>query len=161
MTIFTIGYEGLNVGTFMSLLADYGIDVLVDVRELPLSRKPGFSKKALEALLNSSNCQYIHMPDLGCPKLIRDRYRKDGNWSDYIKSFMEYLATQEASIATLSALAKNMNCALMCYEADPNFCHRSMVANAVKNHCGNANVVHIKGSAVKIVNTALLELGFV
>ena len=47
MTVFTIGYEGLDIGAFMSLLAEHGIETVVDIRELPLSRKPGFSKKAL------------------------------------------------------------------------------------------------------------------
>jgi len=54
MTVFTIGYEGLDIDAFMSLLAEHGIDTVVDVRELPLSRKPGFSKKALANILNIS-----------------------------------------------------------------------------------------------------------
>jgi uncharacterized protein (DUF488 family) len=75
MTVFTIGYEGLNVDTFMSLLAQHGIETVVDVRELPLSRKTGFSKKALTNALNPSGVEYVHMVNLGCPKPVRDRYR--------------------------------------------------------------------------------------
>ena len=146
MTIFTIGYEGLNIDAFVSLLAEHGVDTLVDVRELPLSRKPGFSKKALANVLNSSGREYVHMVGLGCPKPIRDRYREDGDWKRYTKGFMKYLKTQDDTIAELSTLAVSKNCALLCYEADSNFCHRSMVADAVKEYCG-ARITHIKAAA--------------
>lgn len=80
MTIFTIGYEGLDIDAFLSLLAKHDINTVVDVRELPLSRKPGFSKKALGTALNLSGREYVHMVQLGCPKTVRERYRYDGNW---------------------------------------------------------------------------------
>lgn len=146
MTVFTIGYEGLDIDAFMSLLTEHSIDTIVDVRELPLSRKPGFSKKSLANALNLSGREYAHMVDLGCPKPVRDRYREDRNWKRYTEGFMKYLKTQDDAIAELSTLVASANCALLCYEADSNFCHRSMVANAVKDHCG-ARVTHIKASA--------------
>lgn len=159
MTVFTIGYEGLDIDAFMSLLAEHGIDTIVDVRELPLSRKPGFSKKALANILNISGREYVHMVDLGCPKLVRDRYREDGNWKRYTEGFLKYLKTQDDAIAELSALAATSNCALLCYEADSNFCHRSMVANAVKNYSG-ARVTHIKASAKTAKLAAFPQLAF-
>lgn len=143
MTVFSIGYEGLDIDAFVSLLVKYGIDTVVDVRELPLSRKPGFSKKALANVLNLSGREYVHMVELGCPKPVRDRYREDGNWKRYTAGFMKHLKTQDDAIAELSSLAATSNCALLCYEADSSFCHRSMVANAVKDYCG-ARVIHIK-----------------
>ncbi|WP_405124651.1 DUF488 family protein [Ralstonia pseudosolanacearum] len=142
MTIFTIGYEGLDIDTFVSLLTEHAIDTVVDIRELPLSRKPGFSKKALASVLNLSGLEYVHMVDLGCPKPVRDRYREDGNWKHYTQGFLKYLKTQDAAVAELSDLVSSSTCALLCYEADYNFCHRSMVANAVREHCGAA-VEHI------------------
>ena len=151
MTVFTIGYEGLSIDTFISLLNDHGIDTIVDVREMPLSRKSGFSKKALANILNLSGREYVHMVDLGCPKPIRDRYREDGNWKSYTESFLKYLRTQEEAIAKLSAMAASSNCALLCYEADYNFCHRSMVADAVKNYCG-ARVQHINVGDARTAN---------
>lgn len=159
MTVFTIGYEGLDIDAFMSLLAEHGIDTVVDVRELPLSRKPGFSKKALANVLNLSGREYVHMVDLGCPKPVRDRYREDGNWKRYTDGFMKYLKTQDDAIAELSSLAASSNCALLCYEADSNFCHRSMVANAVKDYCG-ARVTHIKAAAKTASPAASLRLAF-
>lgn len=145
MTVFTIGYEGLNVDAFMSLLARYDVETVVDVRELPLSRKPGFSKKALANTLNLTGLEYVHMADLGCPKPVRDRYREDGNWKRYTEGFLEHLESQETAIAELSELVGTSNCALLCFEADFNYCHRSMVANAVRDYCG-ADISHIKAS---------------
>jgi len=152
MTVFTIGYEGLDIDTFLSLLGKHGIETVVDIRELPLSRKPGFSKKALARTLNLSGLEYVHMVDLGCPRPVRDRYREDGDWKRYTGGFLKHLKTQKAAIADLADLASSSNCALLCYEADFNFCHRSMVANAVREHCG-ADVEHI--SAIKARTTTL------
>lgn len=151
MNIYTIGYEGLDIEGFLSLLAENDIETIVDVREMPLSRKPGFSKKSLEAALNLSGREYVHMVALGCPKPIRDRYREDGNWKRYTEGFLKYLASQDDAITELSALAATTNCALLCYEADHNFCHRSMVANAVKQQC-NARVQHLQASDLKNQN---------
>lgn len=159
MTVFTTGYEGLDIDAFMSLLAEHGIDTIVDVRELPLSRKPGFSKKALANVLNLSGREYVHMVELGCPKLVRDRYREDSNWKRYTEGFMKYLKTQGDAIVELSSLAEASNCALLCFEADSNFCHRSMVANAVKDYCG-ARVTHINAAAKTASPAASLQLAF-
>lgn len=159
MTVFTIGYEGLDVDAFMSLLAEHGIETVVDIRELPLSRKPGFSKKALAGVLNLTGLEYVHMVNLGCPKPVRDRYREDGNWKRYTNGFLKHLKTQEAAIAELSELASSSTCALLCYEADFNFCHRSMVADAVREYCG-ADVEHIKATVARTTSPASHRLAF-
>jgi uncharacterized protein (DUF488 family) len=159
MTVFTIGYEGLDIDTFVSLLIKHGIDTVVDVRELPLSRKPGFSKKALANVLNLSGREYVHMVELGCPKTVRDRYREDGNWKRYTEGFMKHLKTQGNAIAELSSLVATSNCALLCYEADSNFCHRSMVAEAVKDYCG-AGVIHIREAAKTASAAAAYRMAF-
>ena len=148
MTIFTVGYEGLSLVEFMSLLTENDIETIVDVREMPLSRKPGFSKKALGAALNLSGRKYVHIPALGCPKPIRNRYREESNWERYSDGFLQYLASQEVAVAGLSSLVATTNCALLCFEADYNFCHRSMVANAVK-HQTHARVQHLHARDVR------------
>lgn len=153
MNVFTIGYEGLDIDTFMSLLSKHGIETVVDIRELPLSRKPGFSKKALTNVLNLSGLEYLHVVELGCPKLVRDRYREDGNWKRYCEGFLAHLKNQESSIAELSDLVMASNCALLCFEADYNFCHRSMVADAISNRCG-VKIKHISSSVVKTASPA-------
>ena len=148
MTIYTIGYEGIDIKDFLSLLRKHHIETLVDVRELPLSRKPGFSKNTLANTLNLSGLEYIHLPALGCPKPIRNRYRADGNWAQYKVEFLKYLQTQTEALGDLAALASISNCALVCFEADFNYCHRSMVADAVKR-LGAIDVVHIQCATSK------------
>jgi uncharacterized protein (DUF488 family) len=161
MTIFTIGYEGLDIDAFMSLLIKHGIETVVDIRELPLSRKPGFSKKALSSVLNLSGFEYVHMASLGCPRPVRDQYRNNGSWKIYTEGFLKHLATQGAAVSELSELAASSNCTLLCYEADFNFCHRSMVANAVRNYSG-VHIQHIKAKTLstKTVRTVSPQLAF-
>jgi uncharacterized protein (DUF488 family) len=143
MTVFTIGYEGLDTDTFMSLLGQYGIETIVDIRELPLSRKRGFSKRALAQALDLAGRGYVHIPALGCPKPVRDLYRADGDWKHYVRGFMKHLTAQTIALEHLSGMTKSSNCALLCYEADFNFCHRSLVANALEQDFG-VNVHHIR-----------------
>jgi uncharacterized protein (DUF488 family) len=146
MNVFTIGYEGLNIADFLSLLDKHGIETVVDIRELPLSRKPGFSKKALAGALNSSGREYVHMVALGCPKQVRNEYRESGDWKRYTIGFMKHLKTQKDAIAELAELVESSTCALLCFEADYNFCHRSMVADSVSQSC-DARVRHISVKA--------------
>ena len=161
MTVFTIGYEGLNINRFTSLLTEHDIETVVDIRALPLSRKPGFSKRALASVLNLSGLEYVHVVELGCPKSVRDHYREDGNWECYTEGFLSHLKTQKAAIAELSVLVRSSNCALLCFEADYNFCHRSMVANAVRDYCG-AEIMHIQamGSGARTTKSGATQLAF-
>jgi len=136
MSIYTIGYEGLDMDGFLALLHAGNVEMVVDIRELPLSRKPGFSKSGLRDTLNLHGFDYIHVPELGCPKPIREQYRSDQNWSRYKEDFLRYLASQDDVITELSAMAATTTCALLCFEADYNYCHRSMVANAMHDTSG-------------------------
>lgn len=148
MNIYTIGYEGLDIDRFISLLKSHNIETIVDIRELPLSRKPGFSKKSLRDALNLSGLEYLHVAELGCPKPIRDKYREDANWVHYTKGFLEYLNQKDEIIVEVSAMASTTTCALLCFEADYNFCHRSMVANAI-NKFSQMPVIHLNASMLK------------
>ena len=159
MTVFTIGYEGLSIDSFLSLLAQHRIDTIVDVREYPVSRKPGFSKKSLASVLHLAGREYVHIAELGCPKPVRDRYREDGNWQRYTENFLKYLHTQTSAIAALSERTRSSRCALLCFEADHNFCHRSLVADAVHTYCG-AHVRHIEIAHAKRGIPASSQLAF-
>ena len=86
-SLFTIGYEGLTIGGFIRCLKKAGVETVVDVRELPLSHKPGFSKRALGEALAKAGLAYEHWPELGCPKPIRRRFRIDGDWKAYMRAF--------------------------------------------------------------------------
>ncbi len=159
MTIYTIGYEGIDIEGFLALLQEYEIETIVDIRELPLSRKRGFSKTALSTALQLSGFEYVHLADLGCPRPVRNRYREDGDWSRYTKGFLKHLESQEKSIDLLSDLAQSSNCALLCYEADFSLCHRSFVANAVHENCG-ALISHIRAALPRTASSASFQLAF-
>ncbi|WP_024302562.1 DUF488 family protein [Pseudogulbenkiania sp. MAI-1] len=125
--IFTIGYEGANVGDFIETLKEAEVDVLLDIREMPLSRKAGFSKTALSMLVTCAGLEYRHIRALGAPKDVRNNLKATGDWVQYFKDFDAYLVSQQDIMIQLSSEI-NGNIALMCYERDPKQCHRSSVA---------------------------------
>lgn len=141
MKLMTMGYEGTTSRQFFALLLENKVQTIVDVRELPISRKAGFSKAALVLTASDYNMNYIHVPALGCPKEIRHDYRADDDWTRYTRRFMTYLNTQRVAINELVELVKRERCCLICFEADPNFCHRSFVAQRVATVVGSSFVV--------------------
>lgn len=145
--LYTFGYEGLDIDAFILRLRSNGVEAIVDVRELPLSRKKGFSKTALAECLKQAGIAYLHMPALGCPKPIRNRYREDGNWQTYTRDFLAYLETQESTVRQLAGFAQASTACLICFEADFNLCHRSYVAREVA-HVGGLQVLHITARTV-------------
>lgn len=157
MSIFTIGYEGLDIDQFIKLLKLGKVDMVIDIRELPLSRKRGFSKNGLREILQANGLGYCHIAALGCPKPIRNQYREDGDWSRYKRDFKRYLTSQRAVVAELSEIAQESHCALLCFEADYQMCHRSMVADAVHQDCG-LQINHLQAAALKTNNPAQRHL---
>ena len=99
--LMTIGYEGLTTRDFIDLLSRCRVSMIVDIRELPISRKPGFAKASLAAILEKNGIKYQHVSELGCPREIRHEYRDDGNWERHSRRFKAYLETQEAAIERL------------------------------------------------------------
>lgn len=90
MIIHTIGYEGKSIEEFVDILVENDVQIVVDVRELPLSRKAGFSKRGLAAALEERGIGYVHMRELGTPRAMRQQLREDG---DYGAFFEEYAAS--------------------------------------------------------------------
>jgi uncharacterized protein (DUF488 family) len=126
--LMTIGYEGLTLPEFLNILKRCRVTMLVDVRELAISRKPGFAKAALSAAVQQDGVKYEHLVELGCPREVRHHYRDDGDWSQYTRKYKAYLDTQEAVLVRLWSLMQDDRCCLMCFEEDFNFCHRSFIA---------------------------------
>jgi uncharacterized protein (DUF488 family) len=126
-----VHYEAMDITSFMHVLVQHGVRQLVDVRELPLSRKRGFSKSPLRQVLTDAGLDYLHLPKLGCPKPIRDRYRLDNDWARYTQDFLLHLRDQGEAVRDLATLSRTKTVALMCFEADHTMCHRTYVARAV------------------------------
>ena len=143
--ISTIGYEGAAIGAFISRLKAEAITLLIDVRDLPLSRKKGFSKSQLAEVLRSAGIEYAHLRGLGDPKPGREAARS-GQYSLFRKIFAEHLCTDvaQADLAKAAALIIRNNSCLMCYEANAAQCHRTIVAEELAVRTGltvNAMVV--------------------
>ena len=137
--LFTIGYEGTALDDFMSALKTARIDVLLDVRELPISRRKGFSKTALGTALSEAGITYRHEKQLGSPKTIRHRLREDGNYLRFFREFDRHLVEQSALLDTLAEELRG-NVALMCYEKDHEECHRRSVADALAELLGKTPI---------------------
>lgn len=128
--LFTIGYEGANLEEFLTTLGNARIDVLLDIRELPMSRRKGFSKNALCEALAEIDIDYRHEKQLGSPKSVRHKLREDGDYQAFFQAFNRHLKKQNDLLLTLTE-ELNGNVALMCYEKDPSLCHRSSVVDAL------------------------------
>jgi uncharacterized protein (DUF488 family) len=126
----TFGYEGQTIQTFIEHLKRSGTEVVVDVRANPLSRKHGFSKKSFANYLGNAGIRYIHAVGVGCPKLVRDRYKLDGDWNAYTIGFRRYLKGRGNDVALIADAAKRSTICLVCFEADFERCHRKFVADA-------------------------------
>ncbi len=138
MQIFTIGYEGIDQTQFLSWLSNYKVNVVADVRDLPLSRKKGFSKSALSELLEKNKIDYINYRELGAPKELRTFLSQTRDYKTYFQKYKNIVAKNLAAIDTiLNTVKDGKNVALLCYEKDPSTCHRSVVADEVKKRDGN------------------------
>jgi len=132
--VFTIGYEGTDIERFAHTLKLVGVDVLVDVRAVAVSRKKGFSKRALAEYLALLGIEYRHEIDLGDPKEGRVAARA-GDFSRFRSIYGEHLdgILARNSISRISQVAESRSICLMCFERDPSQCHRSMVADLLKD----------------------------
>lgn len=135
-TVNAIGYEGVTIERFLSCLKNNEIELIIDVRSNPISRKPGFSKTALQTCLSEIGIGYAHFRELGIPSSIRRQYDNIDELLDYYDEFiLPQPACQEAA-RVVADLCFEYNAALLCFEADPTQCHRSRLARYLKFEFG-------------------------
>ena len=117
---------------FLSALVNAGVRRVIDIRALPLSRRPGFSKSSLAAALKEVGIDYVHLKALGTPKPGRDAAKK-GDVATLRQVYANQLDLPEAQAqaAIMLDLAAEMPSALLCYERDPCHCHRTLLLDAV------------------------------
>ena len=141
LRIYTIGYEATTVSEFIAALQSAGVQRVIDVRALPLSRRPGFSKTALRAALEEARIEYVHLRALGTPAQGRAAARS-GHHAELERIYAGQLELPEAiaQSAQMLDLAREKPSALLCMEREPAHCHRSLLLNAVAEH---ADVVHL------------------
>lgn len=133
--LFTIGYEQAKPAAVLDELKGAKIDLLVDVRAVAASRRPGFSKRQVAASLDEVGIKYLHLQELGTPAEGRAAARA-GDRETLWKIFDKHIKSAEAQteLAELVGLIKTKRrVALLCYCRDPKTCHRSrVVANLQK-----------------------------
>jgi uncharacterized protein (DUF488 family) len=132
MRIVTIGYEATTVSEFIAALHKAGVQRVIDVRALPLSRRPGFSKTPLRAALEEAGIEYVHLKALGTPAEGRSAARA-GRHADLERIYAGQLELPEAvaQSAQMLALASEKPSALLCMEREPAHCHRTLLLKAV------------------------------
>jgi uncharacterized protein (DUF488 family) len=133
-TLFTIGYEGISLEMYLQKLVRNNVKLLVDVRKNPLSMKFGFSKTLLKRYCNSLGIKYMHIPEVG---INSEKRQQLDTQSDYDRLFSEYCQTtlQDTLVEQnriLVLLKDYKRIALTCFEAEPCQCHRTPLAEAIK-----------------------------
>ncbi len=131
-SLFTIGYEGCTSDAVLAALRAAGVAVLLDVRALPLSRKPGFSKRQLAAGVEGQGMRYINLRGLGTPAAGRQAARA-GRTAQMKAIFAEHMHSDpaQADLAHAIDLAQAGPVCLLCFERDHRVCHRDMVADLI------------------------------
>jgi len=146
LTLYTIGHSTRPIGEFIGLLKENGVGLLADVRTVPGSRhNPQYGQEALAASLKEAGIGYLHMKDLGG---LRGKAREsvsDGWRNASFRNFADYMQTPEfaGALAELITLAEKRTAAVMCAEAVPWRCHRSLIADALTAH--GVQVIDIMG----------------
>ena len=143
-SIATIGYEGATIASFQDALRGAHIDLLVDVRALASSRRPGFAKTRLAANAKEVGAEYLHLRALGTPADGRAAARA-GRHEEMHRIFRQQLATPDAQeqLALVADLVRQgRRVCLLCFEAKPEHCHRSIVADALAGIIP-ATIVHL------------------
>jgi uncharacterized protein (DUF488 family) len=130
--LLTIGYEGCTIDQVLAELKAAGVKLLIDVRAVPMSRKPGFSKRQLAAGLDEQGIAYVHLQGLGTPKPGRDAVRA-GHPERMEPIFREHMTSDRAQVELAQAkhLARERRACLLCFEQDPMHCHRRFVAEMI------------------------------
>ncbi|MBU2601514.1 MAG: DUF488 domain-containing protein [Actinobacteria bacterium] len=140
----TIGYEGCSIEEWVGRLVEQDVDVVVDVRAVPISRKHGFSKVRLAERLRESGIDYVHYRELGNPRGLRDKLRTGWDFTEFAREFRSLLDEQEEVVEELAQLASSRRICLVCFEEDPASCHRSIVADQLIPALPGYDVRHLR-----------------
>lgn len=129
--IHTIGYERRDGIELVRSLIEARVEFLVDVRAVPMSRKPDFRKTRLAELLGQAGIRYVGVPGLGTPKFLRDKLARDGNYAEFFDRFRYHVESSQEQLESVARLATHRRISMMCFERDPQQCHRIVLAEKV------------------------------
>jgi len=142
--LFTIGYEGRDIDNLVSNLKKFSIARLIDVREMPISRKKGFSKSQLMKTLEAADIEYVHIKQFGSPSSLRHQLKDDHDYAKFFSAYTSYLEARQDILTQLNEEISDKVSCLMCFERLQQYCHRSIVANKLKEYNrNNLEIIHI------------------
>lgn len=135
----TIGYEGATQAQVIDALRQAGVRLLIDVRAVAASRRPGFSKRLLAGSLDAAGIRYLHLQGLGTPKPGRDAARA-GRTGEMHRIFRAHMTSDraQAELAQATAAARAEPVCLLCLERDHQHCHRALVAEMIQGKTGQS-----------------------
>ena len=144
LDLYTLGYQGVDVNTYVRKLKAAGVGVVADVRETPWSHKRGFCKNALIDELSKVGIDYVHIKSAGNPKENR---RTAPDLAECLRRYERYLAANPAGVVDLigvvhAAASRNRTVCLTCFEKDVKDCHRSILVSAMKRRI-RISAVHL------------------
>lgn len=132
--LFTIGYEGKNIESFMNTLIQNDVHLICDVRKNPLSRKFGFSKTKLQHIADRVKIKYMHIPALGIDSDKRAFLNSEDDYRCLFADYAKHLPALKMLLEDVySLLISNKRIALMCYELKPEMCHRHVIRDYIVN----------------------------
>jgi uncharacterized protein (DUF488 family) len=140
-TLYTIGYQGAKLEQVVACLAAAQVSVLVDTRETPTSRRVEFRQRALAAVLEDAGIRYVSIRALGAPKSLRALAADD--WASFAAGYRERLALVREELERLLPLVVSQRVCLLCFEADPAACHRSLLAHEIERLL-DISAVHLR-----------------
>jgi uncharacterized protein (DUF488 family) len=138
--VISVGYQQREIGDFVQMLVEHGVEKLIDVRALPLSRKKGFSKKALSSHLRNAGIAYTHLRAAGNP------YRKLAGDIDYCLTLYSSYLNEHPDVIELvnSELSTESPVAILCYERNHSNCHRSILLNLVQKSVSGVDITKVE-----------------
>jgi uncharacterized protein (DUF488 family) len=139
MTLYTIGYEGIDIRRFLSALKDSKISAVIDVRKLSFSRKRDFCKNSLAKRLSRRRIDYFDFGTLGTSKRLRDKLHETGDYKTFFRNYRRFLQRNIHLLYDLKSLIdEGHSVALLCYEKDNEKCHRKIIAEQVRKMNGDS-----------------------
>ena len=141
MELLTIGYEKRSIEPFIEALVAHDVQTLVDVRELPRSRKRGFSKTSLEEALKKAGIDYLHVRAVGNPKKIR---KAEAPTNEILSRYERHMRGRwDEALEPMKELLPSSRLCLMCYERSASECHRSFVAEELAERYDEIDIVNL------------------
>jgi len=135
--LFTVGYESKDLDSFLDVLIQNRIDIVIDVRNNPFSMKFDFIKEKLKEHLAKIDIEYQHVPSLGIETELRQNLKTDCDYANLFKVYKKELPAHKVELAMIGELSKTKRVVLLCFEANPNHCHRKIIADYIDTKAAN------------------------